>query len=211
MNDSATGTRATLRKQATATQLTLLCRSLTADRGLNGFTIEEVCSDIGISRRTFFNYFPSKEDAVLGIADENDEMSKMADDFRARGSRGWTAVVDDLADLAVQHIRSAGHNASEHIAFMTVLEREPRLLARFIGAGREREQGLVAMVAAREGVPADDPLARAAIDIVSTILRSTADRISDPRVAEDFGAAILESLAAVRAVLTPPLPRKADQ
>ena len=210
MNESATENRAALRKQATASLVTTLCRRLTAERGLNGFTIEEVCAEVGISRRTFFNYFPSKEDAVLGV-DETEDMAKFTEDFRSRGSRGWAAVVDDLIDFAVEHIGSAGHDATEHIAFMKVLEREPRLLARFIGAGREREAGLVALVAEREGVPADDPHARAAIDIVATVMRSTADRISDPRVAEDFGAALTDSLSAIRAVLTPPLPRKAHQ
>ena len=202
MTESATETKAALRKQETASRLTTLCRRLTADRGLNGFTIEEVCDEVGISRRTFFNYFPSKEDAVLGVPDEGDESAKFADDFRSRGSRGWAAVADDLVDIAVQHVRSAGHDAAEHIAFMKVLEREPRLLAKFIGAGREREQAFVALVAEREGVPTDDPHARAVIDIVSTVMRSTADRISDPRVAEDFGTALLDSLAAIRAVLT---------
>ncbi|MET1052062.1 MAG: TetR family transcriptional regulator [Mycetocola sp.] len=211
MDESATENRAALRKQATATQLTQLCRRLTADRGLSGFTIEEVCADVGISRRTFFNYFPSKEDAVLGIVDEGTEMMKFADDFRSRGSRGWAAVIDDLMDIAVQHIRSAGHDAAEHIAFMKVLEREPRLLARFIGAGREREQSLVALVAGREGVPADDPQARASVAIMSTVMRSTADRISDPRVAEDFAGALLDSLTAIRAVLTASPSRKAPQ
>lgn len=199
-----------MRKQATSSLVTTLCRRLTAERGLNGFTIEEVCAEVGISRRTFFNYFSSKEDAVLGI-DEGDEMARFADDFRSRRSRGWAAVVDDLVDFAIQHTRAAGHNAAEHIAFMKVLEREPKLLARFIGLGREREQAFVALVAEREGVPADDPHARAAIDIVSTVMRSTADRISDPSVAEDFGGALADTLAAVRAVLTPPPSRKAQQ
>ncbi len=37
-----------------------------AHYGLNGFTIEQLCEDVGVSRRTFFNYFPSKEDAIIG-------------------------------------------------------------------------------------------------------------------------------------------------
>ena len=209
MNDSAIETKATLRKQATSSRLTTLCRQLTAERGLHGFTIEEACSEVGVSRRTFFNYFPSKEDAVLGI-DEGDERQRFAADFLSRSSRGWPAVVDDLIDFAIQHTRSAGHDAADHLAFMRMLEREPRLLARFIGLSREREVAFVALVAEREGVPADDPRARAAIDIVSTVMRSTADRISDPRVAEDFGTALSDSLTAIRAVLAPSPPRKAQ-
>lgn len=196
MTESATA----IRKQATASALTALCRRLTAQRGLNGFTIEEVCSEVGVSRRTFFNYFPSKEDAVFGI-DEMHELENFAENFLALGSRGWPAVVDDLVSFAVHYADSTGHDLAEHVQFMAVLEREPKLLARFIGIGRERETALVELVALREGVSTDDPLARASVDVVSIVMRSTADRLSDPRVAADFGAAITESLAAVRAVL----------
>jgi AcrR family transcriptional regulator len=198
MTESATATR----KQATASRLTALCRTLAAERGLNGFTIEEVCSEVGVSRRTFFNYFPSKEDAVFGI-DEADELRRFSDDFLAFGSRGWAAVVDDLVGFAVKYADATGHDLAEHMQFMAILEREPRLLARFIGIGREREASLVELVALREGVSPADPLARASIQIVSAVMRSTADRLSDPRVAENFGAALLESLTALRAVLAP--------
>jgi AcrR family transcriptional regulator len=198
MTESAIATR----KQATASRLTALCRTLAAERGLNGFTIEEVCSEVGVSRRTFFNYFPSKEDAVFGI-DEADELKLFSEEFLGRGSRGWGAVVDDLVGFAVKYADATGHDLAEHMQFMAILEREPRLLARFIGIGREREASLVELVALREGVSPADPLARASIQIVSAVMRSTADRLSDPRVAENFGAALLESLTALRAVLAP--------
>ena len=37
------------------------------DDGLAAATIDRIAEKSGISRRTFFNYFPSKEDAILGI------------------------------------------------------------------------------------------------------------------------------------------------
>jgi AcrR family transcriptional regulator len=209
MTESAIASPLAARKQATAARLTARCRSLTAERGLNGFTIEEVCSEVGVSRRTFFNYFPSKEDAVFGI-DEHDEMSRFATQFLDRGSRGWDAVVGDLVEFAIQHAESTGHDAADHLQFMAILEREPRLLARFIGIGREREQQLIELVAAREGVAMNDPHARAAIDILVTVLRSTSDRLNDPGVAADFGAALTSTLTAIRAVFAPFPARKAN-
>ena len=41
--------------------------SLAMDDGLAAATIDRIAEKSGISRRTFFNYFPSKEDAILGI------------------------------------------------------------------------------------------------------------------------------------------------
>lgn len=41
--------------------------SLAMNDGLTAATIDRIAEKSGISRRTFFNYFPSKEDAILGI------------------------------------------------------------------------------------------------------------------------------------------------
>src|SRR6476660_5993038 len=59
------------KRAATRAAITAVARSLTAERGLNGYTVEEVCEQAGISRRTFFNYFPAKEDAILGHVDDD--------------------------------------------------------------------------------------------------------------------------------------------
>ncbi|KPN19294.1 MULTISPECIES: TetR/AcrR family transcriptional regulator [Arthrobacter] len=37
--------------------------------GLEGVNVEVVAEEAGVSARTFFNYFPCKEDAVLGLRD----------------------------------------------------------------------------------------------------------------------------------------------
>jgi len=189
------------RKQATASRLTAVCRKLTAERGLSGFTIEEVCSEVGVSRRTFFNYFPSKEEAVFGIVEE-EELRRFAEQFLARGSRGWAAVVDDLLDIISHIAETTGLNAGDHVEFMTILEREPRLLARFVGMNRSHETSLLELVALREGVPTSDPHARASIDIISTVLRSVGGRLTDPAVAENFGTTLTDSLATIREVLS---------
>ncbi len=40
---------------------------LVTAHGLAGVTVEEICAAAGVSTRTFFNYFPSKGDAALGL------------------------------------------------------------------------------------------------------------------------------------------------
>ena len=41
--------------------------SLVLEGGLTHATVEAIAESAGVSKRTFFNYFPTKEDAVLGI------------------------------------------------------------------------------------------------------------------------------------------------
>ena len=40
--------------------------TLVLERGFDGVTVEDVCAAAEISKKTFFNYFPSKASAVLG-------------------------------------------------------------------------------------------------------------------------------------------------
>lgn len=207
MVQSATAsTRLSDRMAATAARLTTVSRRLTAAQGLNGFTIEEVCDEVGVSRRTFFNYFPSKEDAVLGI-DESEEGARLAEEFLQFGSRGWTAVLDDLVDIAAAHAEQIGFGLAEHADFHAALEREPKLLIRFMGLNRERDQMLVGLIAQREGAPADDPRARACVDLFGIAIKTTMTRVlsSGADLSEgdgfDIVGSIRDSLATFRTVL----------
>lgn len=190
---------------ATSSRITAVSRRLTAQHGLAGFTIEELCTEVGVSRRTFFNYFPSKEEAVVGL-DESEQAERLAVAFLARDSRGWPAVVDDLVDIVVGHTREIGLDLAAHTDLIAAITREPKLLARFMDITREREQQIGEMVAFREGTSADDVRVRAVVQIVASALRMTGERILDPRFAGDFGDTLLEHVAAIRAVLDPTTP-----
>lgn len=53
-----------LKKETTAYTLAQTAFQLTLERGLNGFTVEDVTSIAGYSRRTFANHYACKEEAV---------------------------------------------------------------------------------------------------------------------------------------------------
>jgi AcrR family transcriptional regulator len=193
----------------TASSLTAVSRRLTADRGLAGFTIEEVCDEVDVSRRTFFNYFASKEDAVIGT-NPADESRAFAADFLAGGPTGWPGVLDEIIGLTIAHFESGHVDASAHADLMAALEREPRLLVRFMGINRDNERVLGALIAQREGVSVDDPHISATVSILSALMKSTAERFLDPATTDDFSTILLASLAAFRAVLAGPTPRKVN-
>ena len=54
------------------------------DRGFEGVTVDEIVSAAGVSRRTFFRYFETKEDALLA---DYPELQRPAH----RGARGRRA------------------------------------------------------------------------------------------------------------------------
>ncbi|MDO3699374.1 helix-turn-helix domain-containing protein, partial [Curtobacterium flaccumfaciens] len=69
MPDSATPSELGLRDRKrieTRNRIAEAARSLALEQGVDGTTIEQIAARADVSPRTFFNYFESKEDAVLG-------------------------------------------------------------------------------------------------------------------------------------------------
>lgn len=75
--------------------------SLTQDRGLEQATVEVIAENAGVSPRTFFNYFPAKEDAVLGLREP------VLDPAEAAKLEGATDLLGQVSLLLVSVARSA--------------------------------------------------------------------------------------------------------
>lgn len=56
------------KRQQTSHALARAAFDLTRERGLEGYTIDDVVRHVGVSRRTFANYFSCKEEAVTALA-----------------------------------------------------------------------------------------------------------------------------------------------
>ncbi|WP_334173530.1 TetR/AcrR family transcriptional regulator [Sinomonas sp.] len=63
-SSTETPSRRELNKAATRQSIVIAAMRLAHDRGLGGFTVEDVADAAGVSRRTFFNYFSSAEEAI---------------------------------------------------------------------------------------------------------------------------------------------------
>ncbi|SFR69647.1 transcriptional regulator, TetR family [Agromyces sp. CF514] len=190
------------RMRRTRRELCHRARQLTVERGLAGFTIDELCTDVGVSRRTFFNYFEGKEAAVVGHdADGLDEEALAA---FVRGDDEAPTLLDALAELAITTV-SAWEEGHEAIDPHALVEREPRLLPHLIGAGRQLEARLVAAIEEREGLRAGDPRARTAAVVIGALVGSAGHRFFDDPESrrEDFAALLRESVTATRAACAP--------
>lgn len=206
MTDGAVGLRErnTLR---TANALAATARRLTAEAGLAGFTVEQLCEEVGVSRRTFFNYFASKEDAVLGrclrVADEQADTR-----FVEGGHHGDAAsptLLDDLVVLAVARWEALGITRDTVHEVRAVVEREPRLLGRLLEQAQQDEAADVALVARREGWGPDDVRAATAVHLVVALVRAAATQYlesePDDALTTTFADVLVDRLAVARALL----------
>ena len=56
-----------LKRQSTAAQIHQVAERMALEQGLAQVKVEDIATAATISRRTFFNYFSTKEDAILGL------------------------------------------------------------------------------------------------------------------------------------------------
>lgn len=61
-------------------------------RGFNNVTVDEIAAAAGISRRSFFRYFPTKEDAVVGTHGPFGKKVVAAFTARPQGEGVWTSL-----------------------------------------------------------------------------------------------------------------------
>lgn len=124
---------------------------LADELGPDKVTIEAVAEAVGVSPRTFFNYFPSKEAAILGV--ESAEGSPLLDDLRARPAD--EAPLDALRAAFRSSSDRLQKDPGRWVMRSRLVQRHPDLAARWAAhlAGFERE--LAVEIARRTGLDAD--------------------------------------------------------
>ncbi len=191
----------------TSRQLSAAARARALEVGLSGFTIEELCEHVGISRRTFFNYFASKEDALLGISARRDT-THLDELFVAGGDPRSNSISPDLlealAQLAITRWRETDPEPDpEHVRqIMAVVDQEPRLFKRILEHMSSDEKRDVALVERREGLPAGDLRAAAAVQVLMAVMRASAFEFFTTDTTDDIETVVARRVAAMRAVLS---------
>ncbi len=199
------------RATRTVHDLSSAARRLTAEHGLSGFTVEQLCEQVGVSRRTFFNYFGSKEDAVLGRSlrwaddDAVETFLAGAGRGRRRGHEVSPTLLDDLAALHVFRLETLDISREDAAQVRAVLDREPRLLSRLLELSQLDEAADAALVARREGWAVDDVRASTAVHVVMALVRVSAWEFlefePDGALGTTFADVVAGRLAAARTLL----------
>jgi AcrR family transcriptional regulator len=124
---------------------------LTAERGLEHVTVEDIAAAAGMSPRTFFNYFASKEDAL--VAPDEQALARLARELVDRPAA--ESPLEALRIVLVDHMRAEAADFDLLRLRMSVVEPNPALLPRLVGSFAAAERTFAAAVAERTGTDID--------------------------------------------------------
>ena len=161
------------KKDATRRALHAAALELVAARGLDGVTVDDIAAQADVSPRTFFNYFPTKDDAVVGLDPRHS--SRLADAVRARpaGEPPVQAVRAVLLDEA----REMARDPQLWPLRLQVVDAHPVLAARLSAVFGDAERALSAVLAERTGTSADaDALPGLLAAVQGAVMRSALHR-----------------------------------
>jgi AcrR family transcriptional regulator len=139
------------KKAETRRALSSAALRLAQQLGPDGVTVEAIAEAAGVSPRTFFNYFSSKEDAILGISPSdppdllNDLVERPEDESPLEALRGMALRAAERLEWTADEQLARHHLTLEH----------PTLASRRAARFSEIERSLACEIARRTGLDVD--------------------------------------------------------
>ncbi|QUQ64442.1 TetR/AcrR family transcriptional regulator [Kutzneria sp. CA-103260] len=124
---------------------------LAQERGLAGVRVEDIAERVGVSRRTFSNYFASKEDAIVDrhvgrIAETVDRLRDAPPEQPL-----WAALTDALVVPFTRWDAATSRQPDEALRALIAVFSDDRLQSALTRRMREARTDLAAAVAERTG------------------------------------------------------------
>jgi AcrR family transcriptional regulator len=191
------------KRLATRRAIQVAALELVDERGLSGVTVDEISARADVSPRTFFNYFATKEQAVLG----DPPVPPIGDAATTFVLGGSGHLLADARDLMLTVWRATEFDAELTLLRQRVVRRFPELLGQRLATMREFELDMAEVVARR--LEHDDPdqgsetVARRArlVTLVSLAAMRTAWQSWSGNDLEELYALADESFADLRTLL----------
>ena len=182
------------KKLATRQAIADAALALATERGPANVTIDDIAAAVDVSPRTFFNYFATKEAAILGVDPQRrrDLLDRLA--ARPAGEPPLVALREALR----------GPDAGSAIAWRArarLAQQHPSLQSAYIAGFVTLEAELTEIIAKRVEAPSGDPFPRLVVAIALTAMRVAVDEAIDAGV--DITQSMDAAFGAVAAGLVP--------
>jgi AcrR family transcriptional regulator len=160
------------KKVATRLALHEAALRLVAERGLDHVSVDDITTGADVSPRTFFNYFASKDDAVLGL--DPGATDRMTKEFLARPSA--ESPVQALRAVAAQQAAEMAEETELWPLRLRVIESHPALLGGLAASFGKSERAMAAAIATRTGTSDDDLYPQLLAGVSAAAMRSALHR-----------------------------------
>lgn len=185
------------RHHETVQRIVVAARALAVEHGVDGFTMDDLASATGVSRRTLFNHVPGKDDAVLGPLPEIPEDAVAT--FVAGGPH--QSLVDDLVELVVRLLRERPETPQEVALARRALLANARLMQLAVQRMEDYVESSIGLVEQREGAAFDRPRFDVAVALVVACLHEAMDRYLTGEHGDDLVPVLHSTIATARELL----------
>jgi AcrR family transcriptional regulator len=190
------------KRRATRRGLQQAALRLVVERGFDAVTVEDISNAVDVSSRTFFNYFPTKEDALAG----DQRWLPAIDEVRQIlfGDPGRD-LLEDLHRLLRAAVPQLCERREEMRTRRELFRRHPVLIRAALAAFHAEEQALQALIAERLGsATPDDARARLVALTTTALLRAAIDgwMADDPGDEAQLAERVDEALEQLRDLIS---------
>ncbi len=113
------------KREATRQRVEKVAIELALEHGLEHVTVDQICEASEISARTFFNYFGSKENAVIGIGSKAPSEASVQAFIAGLGG----SILEDFLVMLARTFAERGPDVALFRARRELFSREPELAA----------------------------------------------------------------------------------
>ena len=175
------------KKRATRESLHAVALRLVTERGPDEVTIEEICDEVGVSPRTFFNYYPTKIAAAFDLP-----VAEIPEEDRERFLSASGGLVVDTCELVSRNVSLP----RDYPQIKAMLRARPDLAMDFWQQTLQRLKPFFLLINQRVG---DPHVARIAFGIVITAV-SSAMMTADVPTSQP-GGRLLAEVAAMKSLI----------
>jgi AcrR family transcriptional regulator len=140
------------KKERTRRQLAEAAAELFYERGYAATTVEDIVAAVDVSPRTFFRYFPTKEDLVVALGETSLDLFLEA--FRDRPAEESLQVA--VGEAIDQSLAPGWEDTTKVRSFLALLRETPALRARWLEEAYGKRDRMAEVIAMRTGTDPSD-------------------------------------------------------
>jgi AcrR family transcriptional regulator len=135
------------KKLETKQALAFAAMQLAKERGLENVRVQDIADAVNVSRRTFTNYFSSKEEAIASL--NTDRAAQAAEALRDRPP--GEPLADSLAEVFAAPYEAAAKADRQQVEAIRLMVTSPALFGEYLKTLVDAEEPLAAVIAERTG------------------------------------------------------------